>query len=183
VEKVEKQAGAGSDDGLERLWTPYRMAYIRDGRPADGSSEECPFCRIPTRDDGDGLVVARGRSTYVVLNLHPYNPGHLMVVTYRHVAGLEELTDPESGELMAMTQQAIRVIRSVSQPHAFNVGLNLGGQAGGSLADHLHQHVVPRWSGDANFITVLGGTKVLPQLLQETRDLLAGAWSDAAPEA
>ena len=113
---------------------------------------------------------------YAVLNLHPYNPGHLMVVPYRHVAGLEELTDGESAELMSMTQQAIRVIRAVSSPHAFNIGLNLGRSAGGSLADHLHQHVVPRWTGDANFITVIGGTKTLPQLLDDTRDLLAAAW-------
>lgn len=173
---MENQDGPGAPDGLERLWTPYRMSYIRDGRPADSSEQECPFCRIPARDDDEGLVITRGESTYVVLNLHPYNPGHLMVVTYRHVAGLDELTDAESAELMAMTQQAIRVVRSVSQPHAFNVGLNLGGQAGGSLADHLHQHVVPRWSGDSNFITVVGGTKVLPQLLQDTRALLADAW-------
>lgn len=159
---------------LERLWTPYRMAYVR----SDTTAEGCPFCQIPQGDDVDKLVVARGEVTYAVLNLHPYNPGHLMVVPYRHVAGLEELTDAESAELMSMTQQAIRVIRSVSDPHAFNVGLNLGGPAGGSLADHLHQHVVPRWSGDANFITVIGDTKTLPQLLEDTRALLAEAWSD-----
>ncbi|MFT4083278.1 MAG: HIT domain-containing protein [Nocardioides sp.] len=159
-------------DGLERLWTPYRMAYVRAMVDDDG----CPFCAIPAMTGEDSLVVARGSAAYVVLNLHPYNPGHLMVVPYRHVADLEELTAEESGELMALTQQAIRVIREVSNPHAFNVGLNLGGSAGGSLADHLHQHVVPRWSGDANFITVIGDTKVLPQLLAETRRLLADAW-------
>lgn len=157
---------------LERLWTPYRMAYVRSDTTADG----CPFCRIPQGDDVANLVVARGEHTYAVLNLHPYNPGHLMVLPYRHVAELEDLTVEESGELMAQTQQAIRVIRSVSNPHAFNIGINLGGAAGGSLADHLHQHVVPRWSGDANFITVIGETKILPQLLEETRDLLAAAW-------
>ena len=101
-----------------------------------------------------------------------------MVLPYRHVADLEDLTPEESAELMAMTQQAIRTIRAVSAPHAFNVGINLGGPAGGSLADHLHQHVVPRWSGDANFITVIGATKTLPQLLEDTRDLLAKAWHD-----
>ena len=161
-----------SPDGLERLWTPHRMAYVRT---ANGGDDTCPFCAIP--DLSDGLVVARGEQTYVVLNLHPYNPGHLMVVPYRHVAGLEELTTEESAELMAMTQQAIRVIRAVSSPHAFNIGLNLGQSAGGSLADHLHQHVVPRWTGDANFITLIGGTKTLPQLLDDTRDLLAEGWS------
>jgi ATP adenylyltransferase len=112
-----------------------------------------------------------------VLNLHPYNPGHLMVLPYRHVADLEELTAEESLELMSMTQQAIRVIRAVSNPQAFNIGINLGRSAGGSLADHLHQHVVPRWTGDANFITVVGGTKTLPQLLDDTRELLAEGWS------
>jgi ATP adenylyltransferase len=162
----------GDRDGLERLWTPYRMAYVRSDTTADG----CPFCRIPQGDDEESLVVARGQATYAVLNLHPYNPGHLMVLPYRHVADLEDLTPPESAELMAMTQQAIRTIRTVSNPHAFNIGINLGGPAGGSLADHLHQHVVPRWSGDANFITVIGATKTLPQLLEETRDLLAAAW-------
>ena len=148
------------------------MAYVRSDTTADG----CPFCRIPSGDDEANLIVARGETAYVVLNLHPYNPGHSMVLPYRHVAELEDLTPAESAELMALTQQAIRVIRTVSSPHAFNVGLNLGGPAGGSLADHLHQHVVPRWSGDSNFITVIGDTKILPQLLEDTRDLLADAW-------
>jgi ATP adenylyltransferase len=122
------------------------------------------------------LLVASGELCFVVLNLHPYNPGHLMVVPHRHVADLEELSTEEAGELTAMTQHAIRVLKQVSGPHAFNVGLNLGGVAGGSLADHLHQHVVPRWSGDASFITVVGATKTLPQLLADTRALLADAW-------
>ena len=159
-------------EGLEKLWTPYRMAYIRGEKPEPG----CPFCRIPTGDDEAGLVVARGQLTYAVLNLHPYNPGHLMVLPYRHVAGLEELADDEAAELMTMTRAAVRAIKSVSSPDALNVGLNLGRAAGGSLADHLHQHVVPRWSGDANFISVVAGTKVLPELLTDTRALLAEAW-------
>ena len=162
----------GGPDGLERIWVPHRMAYVRSAVDNEG----CPFCSIPSHPDSESLVVARGEQVYAVLNLHPYNPGHLMVVPYRHVAGLEELTEGESAELMSMTQQAIRVIRAVSSPHAFNIGLNLGRSAGGSLADHLHQHVVPRWTGDANFITVIGGTKTLPQLLDDTRDLLAAAW-------
>ena len=114
-----------------------------------------------------------------MLNLHPYNPGHLMVLPYRHVADLTDLTAEEAAELMAMTQQALRTVRKISRPHSFNVGLNLGRSAGGSLSEHLHQHVVPRWTGDANFITVVGGTKTLPQLLEDTRELLADAW-DAA---
>lgn len=163
--------GVGEQDGLERLWTPYRMNYIRSA----GEAEGCPFCRIPARGE-EGLVVRPGQHAYVVLNLHPYNPGHVMVVPYRHVAGLDQLTDDEAHEVTKLTQQAIRTLEAVSQPHAFNVGLNLGRAAGGSLADHLHQHVVPRWTGDANFITVVGGTKTLPQLLDDTRALLAEAW-------
>jgi ATP adenylyltransferase len=173
-DKGEGTAPVPDPDGLTRLWTPYRMAYVRSDTTADG----CPFCRIPEGDDEDSLVVARGSAAYAVLNLHPYNPGHLMVLPYRHVADLEDLTPEEAAELMAMTQQAIRTIRAVSSPHAFNVGINLGGPAGGSLADHLHQHVVPRWSGDANFITVIGATKTLPQLLEDTRRLLADAWTE-----
>ncbi len=161
-----------SPDGLERIWTPHRMAYVR----TTAQDEGCPFCAIPGHPDEESLVVARGESTYAVLNLHPYNPGHLMVLPYRHVADLTDLTEQEATELMTMTQRALRTIRAVSRPHSFNVGLNLGTSAGGSLADHLHQHVVPRWTGDANIITVVGGTKMLPQLLAETRGLLAEAW-------
>jgi ATP adenylyltransferase len=117
---------------------------------------------------------------YAVLNLHPYNPGHLMVVPYRHVAGLEELDDAESAELMTVTRTALRALRAVSAPHAFNVGLNLGAVAGGSRAAPLHHHVVPRGGGDATLIAVIGQTKVIPQLLSETRRLLAQAWPDAA---
>ena len=171
------QEGVGTPDRLQRLWAPHRLAYIKgdegNGREDDGG---CPFCRIPTLDDRTGLIVARGETVYAVLNLHPYNPGHLMVVPYRHVAGLDELTAEETVEVMTFTRRAVEAVRTASAPHGFNVGLNLGNVAGGSLADHLHQHVVPRWGGDANFITVLAGTKVIPQLLAETRDLLADAW-------
>ncbi|MCH9700230.1 MAG: HIT domain-containing protein, partial [Actinomycetia bacterium] len=119
-----------------------------------------------------------GELVYAVLNLYPYNPGHLMVVPYRKVSELEDLTVEEGAELMAFAQKAIRVIKSVSRPHGFNVGLNLGQSAGGSLAEHLHMHVVPRWGGDANFITVIGDSKVIPQLLRDTRQLLATEWGN-----
>ncbi|MFC9896486.1 HIT family protein [Nocardia sp. NPDC127579] len=172
--------GAGEPDRLQRLWTPYRMSYIAEAagkpRPADATGH--PFTDIPTMSDEDGLIIARGELVYAVLNLYPYNPGHMMVVPYRRVADLEALTEAEGAELMAFTQRAIRVMKNVSRPHGFNVGLNLGGVAGGSLADHLHQHIVPRWGGDANFITVVGGVKVMPQLLRETRSLLATAWKE-----
>jgi ATP adenylyltransferase len=154
------------------------MSYIVDV-PAnrDSTQPSQPFTDIPTLSDEDGLVIARGYLVYAVLNLYPYNPGHLMVVPYRRVAELEDVTDAEMAELMAFVQESIRVIKSVSRPDGFNVGLNLGKSAGGSLAEHLHMHVVPRWSGDANFITIVGETKVIPQLLRDTRALLADEWA------
>ncbi len=172
-------------DRLQRLWTPYRMSYIvgdvadnRAAREQKGSAgSKQPFTDIPNLSDEDGLVVARGELVYAVLNLYPYNPGHLMVVPYRQVSELEDLTGSETAELMSFTQKAIRVMKGVSNPDGFNVGLNLGRSAGGSLAEHLHMHVVPRWSGDANFITVIGDTKVVPQLLSDTRILLATEWA------
>jgi ATP adenylyltransferase len=170
--------GVGERDHLQRLWTPYRMNYLAEapGKRDDASPAE-PFTDIPLMPDEDGLVVARGELVYAVLNLYPYNPGHLMVVPYRRVSELEDLNEPESAEIMAFTQKAIRVIKNVSRPHGFNVGINLGTSAGGSLAEHLHVHVVPRWGGDANFITIVGGSKVIPQLLRETRRLLAEEWA------
>jgi ATP adenylyltransferase len=161
---------------LARLWAPYRLAYITSEPDASGETDGCPLCRLPHLDADSSLVCARGRTVFAVLNLHPYNPGHLMVLPYRHVAELEDLTADETAELSAMTRDAVRTLRTISQPHGFNVGLNLGSVAGGSLAAHLHQHVVPRWGGDANFMTVLSSTKVMPQLLSDTRDLLAEAW-------
>lgn len=181
AERTILDRGVGEQDHLQRLWTPYRMTYLAEapmkrGPNSSGKSEQ-PFTDIPQLTDEDGLVVARGELVYAVLNLYPYNPGHLMVVPYRRVSELEDLTDAESAELMSFIQKAIRVIKNVSRPHGFNVGLNLGTSAGGSLAEHLHVHVVPRWGGDANFITIIGGSKVIPQLLRETRQLLATEWA------
>ncbi|OBK18389.1 HIT family protein [Mycobacterium asiaticum] len=170
--------GVGERDHLQRLWTPYRMNYLAEApMKRDDAGRAEPFSDIPQMSDEDGLVVARGELVYAVLNLYPYNPGHLMVVPYRRVSELEDLTEAESAEVMAFTQKAIRVIKNVSRPHGFNVGINLGHSAGGSLAEHLHVHVVPRWGGDANFITIVGGSKVIPQLLRETRQLLADEWT------
>jgi ATP adenylyltransferase len=178
-ERTIVDRGAGEPDHLQRLWTPYRMNYLAEAPlQRDPSSPPAPFTDIPTLSDEDGLVVARGETVYVVLNLYPYNPGHLMVVPYRRVSELEDLTESESIELMTFTQKAIRVIKAVSRPNGFNVGLNLGRAAGGSLAEHLHMHVVPRWGGDANFITIIGGSKIIPQLLRDTRELLATEWTD-----
>ncbi|GDY28787.1 HIT family protein [Gandjariella thermophila] len=173
------QDGVGEHDALQRLWTPHRMAYIRgENRPDDENAVTgCPFCRVVDLPDADGLVIARGELVYAVLNLYPYNPGHLMVLPYRHVADYTDLTPDETVELAEFTQRAMRTVRSVSAPHGFNIGMNQGAVAGAGIAAHLHQHVVPRWGGDSNFMPVIGQTKVLPELLTETRELLAGAWS------
>ncbi|WP_233513354.1 HIT family protein [Micromonospora craterilacus] len=165
--------------GLERLWTPHRMTYIAgEDRPEGGYDKPagCPFCLAPSRPPQESLVVARGEHVFAVLNLYPYNAGHLLVCPYRHVADYTDLDGPETAELASFTQTAMRVIRKVSNAHGFNLGMNQGGVAGAGIAAHLHQHVVPRWGGDANFMAVIGRTKVLPQLLGDTRDLLTRAW-------
>jgi ATP adenylyltransferase len=169
----EEQAGAGLRDAFARLYTPHRMAYIK-GEGKDG----CPFCEIPELPDEEGLVVARGKVCFVVLNLYPYNSGHLMVVPYRHVSSYDELSEDETVELATLTQRSLRAVRHASGAQGFNVGMNLGSVAGAGIAAHLHQHVVPRWGGDTNFMPVVGHTKVLPQLLPDTRELLARAWDE-----
>jgi ATP adenylyltransferase len=165
----------GQPDGLERLWTPHRMSYIQDNERKD-EDKGCPFDLAQEMKGDDSLVVARGAVVFAVLNRYPYNPGHLLICPYRHVADYTDLTDDEVAELASFTQTAMRVIRTVSGAHGFNIGMNQGAVAGAGIAGHLHQHVVPRWGGDSNFMPVVGRTKVLPQLLFETRDLLAGAW-------
>jgi ATP adenylyltransferase len=172
-----EQDGVGVPDALQRLWTPHRMAYIKgENKPVGDEEAGCPFCRLVDLDDADALIVARGELVYGVLNLYPYNPGHLMVVPYRHVADYVDLTVAETTELASFTQRAMTVARAVSAPHGFNIGMNQGVIAGAGIAAHLHQHVVPRWGGDSNFMPVVGHTKVLPQLLGDTRALLAKAW-------
>jgi ATP adenylyltransferase len=169
---TEQRVETGEPDGLERLWTPHRMTYITGEDRPDG----CAFCLAPGLPEAESLVVARGELVYAVLNLYPYNPGHLLVCPYRHVADYTELTEDETVEVAAFTRRAMRVVRSVSSPHGFNLGMNLGWVAGAGIAAHLHQHVVPRWGGDGNFMPVIGRTKVLPQLLADTRLMLAKAW-------
>jgi ATP adenylyltransferase len=177
MEDALHQDGVGEPDGLERLWTPHRMVYIQgESKPADASTGACPFCRIPAGDDVEGLVVRRGDLAYVVLNLYPYSPGHMLVCPYRHIADYTETTDEEAAEIADLTRSAMQVVRSVSGAHGFNVGMNQGEVAGAGIAAHLHQHVVPRWRGDANFMPVIGRTKTLPQVLGETRRLLSEAW-------
>jgi ATP adenylyltransferase len=168
------QDGAGIPDGFQRLWMPHRMAYIKG--EGTGASDGCPFDRIPKLSDADGLIVARGSLVYAVLNLYPYNAGHLMIVPYRHVADYTELDPDETAELATFTKLAMTALRTASAAQGFNIGMNMGGVAGAGIAAHLHQHVVPRWGGDTNFMPVVGQTRVLPQLLADTRTMLAGAW-------
>ena len=169
--------GTGMPDGWQRLWAPHRLEYLRgENRPLDGNDVACPFCRVLTLSDEEGLIVHRGVSAYVVMNLYPYNPGHLLVCANRHVADLTELTTAERHEITDISAHAMNTLRKVSKADGFNLGMNQGAISGAGVAAHIHQHIVPRWSGDANFMPIIGKTKVMPQLLTITRDELAAAW-------
>ncbi len=178
VEIADAEDFAGVADETQRLWTPHRMAYIGgENKPQDpDDGEQCPFCTAPRRSDQDALIVHRGEVAYVILNLYPYNSGHLLVCPFRHVSDYTELEDAEVREVAELTRTAMRVVREVSHPAGFNLGMNQGAVAGAGIAAHLHQHVVPRWLGDANFLPVVGRTKALPLLLADTRRLYADAW-------
>lgn len=171
----------GVPDAFQRLWTPHRMVYIGgENKPADPTESQCPFCRAPGRSDADGLVVHRGETAYVVMNLYPYSPGHLLVCPYRHVSDYTDASTAEVAEIAELTRQAMTVIRSVSHPAGFNLGINQGEVAGAGIAAHLHQHIVPRWAGDMNFLPVIAHTKAVPQLIGDTRALLSDAWREHA---
>ena len=168
---------AAAPDAFQRLWTPHRMVYIQNDLPDEG----CPFCVAPAKDDETALIVARGEFAYVILNLFPYNSGHLLVCPYRHIATYDEATPEEVAEIGSLTQTAMRVVRSVSNNHGFNIGMNQGAVAGAGIAEHLHQHIVPRWAQDSNFFPIIAQTKALPRLLGEVRREIAAAWPEAGP--
>jgi len=172
-------AFAGVEDGFDRLWTPHRMVYIGGDKPSAEAGEGCPFCAAPGKTDAEGLVVQRGETCYVVLNLFPYNPGHVLVCPYRHVSLYVDLTDAETTEFTALTKAAIRALDAASAPMGYNLGMNQGAVAGAGVAAHLHQHVVPRWGGDANFLPIVAQTKALPMLLEDVRVRLTQAWPEA----
>ncbi len=156
---------------MERIWSPWRMEYIRAARDEE---EGCIFCDLPTRgDDTAARILARRPHAFAMLNTYPYNPGHLMVAPFRHTGELEELSDDELLDIDRLLQASVRALREEMEPQGFNVGMNLGRVAGAGIPDHLHWHVVPRWGGDTNFMPVVGETRVLPELLEETYARLA----------
>lgn len=169
----------GDPDGFQRLWTPHRAVYVTgDEKPASGDSSECPFCRAPGGSDEDGLIIARGKNCFALLNLYPYNSGHVLVCTYRHVSLYPDLTDDERTEMGEMTARTMQVLDDAMGPHGFNLGMNQGTVAGAGIAAHIHQHVVPRWGGDANFFPIIAQVKAVPAILGETREQLAATWQE-----
>src|ERR1700738_3485192 len=149
---------------MERLWAPWRLAYVAG---ASGDRDACIFCKVgePGRDE---LILARGRATYVILNLYPYNSAHLMIVPDRHVADLATATPEELSELMRFTRRAEMAVTEAYAPQGINIGINLGRTAGAGIVGHLHVHLVPRWNGDTNFMSVVGNVRVLPEDLGST---------------
>ncbi|MGA1837020.1 HIT domain-containing protein [Herbiconiux sp. 11R-BC] len=174
VEVESSEDFAAIPDAFQRLWTPHRMVYIQGGEQPH--IDECPFCRAPSLSDEQGLIVARGTHAYVLLNLFPYNSGHLLVCPYRHVATYDLATPEEVEEIGTLTQTAMRVLQAVSRCDGFNIGMNQGRVAGAGVAGHLHQHIVPRWMSDSNFFPIIARTKALPQLLGEVRAEIQAAW-------
>ena len=169
----------GVPDGSDRLWTPHRMVYIGgENKPKDKEKKSCPFCSLTKKSDEEGLIVYRGKYCFVVMNLYPYNSGHVLVVPYRHIPDYTDLTAEERIEFGEITAKSMRVIRKASAPAGFNLGMNQGDVAGAGIAAHLHQHIVPRWFGDANFFPIIAKTKAVPQLLGQTRELFAKTWNE-----
>jgi ATP adenylyltransferase len=156
----------------ERLWAPWRLEYITGEK-----SDECIFCAKPALEDDAALIVRRGERCFVMLNAFPYTSGHVMIAPYRHTADLAGLDEATAFELMSLTQDSVRAIGGVYRPEGFNVGANLGTVAGAGVADHVHMHVVPRWEGDTNFMTVLGEARVLPETLDDTYRKLKEAFA------
>jgi ATP adenylyltransferase len=150
---------------MDRLWSPWRLEYVT----GSGKSPGCVFCAAQDpSEDQSSLVVFRGESCYVILNLYPYNNGHLMVVPNRHIASLAAATSEELCELIELTRQSELALTEAFSPHGMNMGINLGKPAGAGVLDHVHMHVVPRWNGDTNFMTIVGETRVLPEELPVT---------------
>ncbi|KAB1657879.1 HIT domain-containing protein [Pseudoclavibacter chungangensis] len=164
-------------DEFQRLWAPHRMTYIVEGQDPDPTA--CPFCRGPELPDEHSLIVARGTYAFVVMNLYPYNSGHLLVCPYRHIATYDEADDEEILEIGHLTQTAMRVLGAQAHVEGFNIGMNQGRVAGAGIAGHLHQHIVPRWALDSNFFPIIAKTKAIPVLMGDLREWIADHWPDA----
>lgn len=163
---------------MDTLWAPWRMKYILDPNKKAGG---CVFC-VDTKTDGDKerLILHRGKLCFVILNLYPYNNGHMMVMPYRHISRLDELAPEENAEMMTLTQKCVVVLDEKFKPQGFNIGMNIGQAAGAGIDDHLHMHIVPRWNGDCNFMPVIGETKVMPQHLDATYAALVAGFKAGA---
>lgn len=161
---------------MDHLWTPWRMPYLRgeEMRP-DG----CIFCLAPTMDDPEAHILHRGTRCYVILNRFPYNTGHLMIIPYLHTDSLERLDAETLAEMAALTLTSLQVLRAAFEPQGFNVGMNIGEAAGAGVAEHVHLHIVPRWSGDTNYMTIVGETRIIPEWLDETYSRLLPLFTDA----
>ena len=153
---------------MERIWSPWRMAYIQAAKE-QGEDAGCIFCDLPAEgDDVRTMILARGELAFVIVNSFPYNPGHLMVAPFRHVGAFTSLEADELADVDALVARSIRALEQEMEPHGYNLGMNLGRVAGAGIPDHVHWHLVPRWNGDTNFMPVVGETRVLPELLEET---------------
>ncbi|MBD3391594.1 MAG: HIT domain-containing protein [Chitinivibrionales bacterium] len=163
---------------MERLWAPWRMPYIQ----GIGKSDACVFCTAPRENrDRDNLILHRGERVFVILNLYPYNNGHLMAVPYEHVSDCSDLDSETVGELWCLVERGKQALEKAFHPEGFNIGMNLGRVAGAGIDQHVHMHVVPRWNGDTNFMPVTGQTKVLSQGLPDTYDALLPYFSPEDP--
>jgi ATP adenylyltransferase len=154
----------------------WRYGYVAGGEPVEG----CPFCVLPARGparDRASLILHRGRTCYVIFNAYPYNPGHVMIVPFEHVAELEGLDEPVADELWRLGRRSVAAVKDRLHAEGVNLGMNLGSAAGAGIGDHLHLHVVPRWTGDTNFVSVVGATRVLPRALADLYDELAPAFA------
>jgi ATP adenylyltransferase len=168
----------GGRQGPDIMWATWRMAYIAGEHDPGPEGPACVFCHLPAQDDdARSYILRRGERCFVIMNLYPYNNGHLMVVPYAHVDRLTALDDATTGEMMRLAQLAQEVVGDAMRPQGFNLGMNQGRAAGAGIADHVHLHLVPRWAGDTNFMTALGGTRVMPQHLDDTYRLLLPGFS------
>jgi ATP adenylyltransferase len=155
------------------IWAPWRLKYVKDA--SKDLEEQCIFCAKPAEDaDAENLIVHRGERCFVILNLYPYTNGHLMVAPFEHVGRIQDIQAETTAEMMALAQRAISVLQAKYEPHGFNVGFNQGRVAGAGVEHHIHMHVVPRWGGDTNFMSVLADTRVMPQTLEQTYEALEG---------